>query len=167
MHGMQANFTHWLEWFPEEVLFPSNNQELRESEVFMVDVGGGYGHDLSAFADKFPSKPIRMILQDLPGVVQEGKEQRRKAGQTLDSRVELSSHDFFQEQPIKGAQIYYMHKIMHDWPDKDCAVILTQIKKAMVPGSRILVNDCILLNHACPLRYVHVPPFSRYFRSLC
>ncbi|KAF2158703.1 hypothetical protein M409DRAFT_38132 [Zasmidium cellare ATCC 36951] len=149
MQGMQANFTHWMEWFPKEALFGSGE---RTPETFLVDVGGGYGHDISALAATYPDEPIRMVLQDLPGVLEEGEERRKQAGQVLDSRIQRQPHDFFSEQPVKGAEVYYMHKILHDWPDKDCIIILERIRDALAPGSRILVNDCILLNQGCPLR---------------
>lgn len=154
MQAMQANFTHWMEWFPREALFGNSK---RSADVFMVDVGGGYGHDIAALAAKYPNEQIRMVLQDLSGVLQEGADGRKQAGQVLDSRIELVSHDFFQEQPVKGAEIYFMHKIMHDWPDKDCVVILEHLRDAMASGSRIFINDCILPNQNCPLRYVYPP----------
>lgn len=151
MQGMQANFTHWLSWFPNEALFTSDSSSSPFS-TFLVDVGGGYGHDISAFAAKFPSEPIRMVLQDQPGVLEEGEARRKQTGQVLDSRIERMPHDFFEEQPVMGAAIYYLHKVLHDWPDKDCVVILERLRDAMAEGSRILVNDCILLNQGCPLR---------------
>lgn len=150
MQAMQANFTHWLEWFPKESLFGSGS---RSADIFMVDVGGGYGHDMTALAAKYPDEKVRMVLQDLAGVLQEGEDKRKQAGQVLDSRIELAPQDFFEKQPVKGAEIYYMHKIMHDWPDKDCVIILEHLRDAMTtPGSRILINDCILPNQGCPLR---------------
>lgn len=149
MQAMQANFTTWMEWFPEEALF-TNKQS--PSEVFMVDVGGGYGHDICSVASRFPEEKVRMVLQDLSGVLAEGEKERKESGQILDPRIELQPHDFFEKQPVKGAEVYFMHKIMHDWPDKDCKVILEKIRDAMGPESRILINDCILPNQGCPLR---------------
>jgi trans-aconitate methyltransferase len=149
MQAMQENFTHWMEWFPKQALFGDGK---RSGEIFMVDVGGGYGHDVSVLAATYPDEQIRMIVQDLSGVLQEGENKLKEAGKTLDPRIELAPHDFFQKQPLKGAEIYYMHKIMHDWPDKDCVLILEHLRDAMTPNSRILINDCILPNQGCPLR---------------
>lgn len=149
MKAMQANFTHWMEWFPRQALFGDSK---RSAETFLVDVGGGYGHDISALAATYPDEQVRMVLQDLEGVLQEGANDRKQAEKTLDSRIELVSHDFFKAQPVKGAEIYFMHKIMHDWPDKDCVIILEHLRDAMTSESRILINDCILPNQNCPLR---------------
>ena len=46
---------------------------------------------------------------------------------------------------------YYLHKILHDWPDKDCVNILTHLRDAMAPNSRIFINDAILPDQGCPL----------------
>jgi len=55
------------------------------------------------------------------------------------------SHDFFTPQPIKGARIYYLRFILHDWPDDRCRVILQHLKSAMEPGySKLLLNEAVL-----------------------
>lgn len=54
-------------------------------------------------------------------------------------------HDFLTEQPIKGARAYFMHSIMHDWPDDVCVKILAQLAKAMKPGySKILIFEAVI-----------------------
>ena len=65
-------------------------------EVFMVDVGGGLGHDLEELRAKCPElvKGKRMVLQDLKTPVRYAKKAR--------PWIEAMAHDFFQEQPIKG-----------------------------------------------------------------
>lgn len=63
-------------------------------EVFLVDVGGGKGHDLKELRRKWPSTPGRLVLQDLPPVLAEATD--------LGSEIEVMPHDFFTEQPVKG-----------------------------------------------------------------
>lgn len=54
-------------------------------------------------------------------------------------------YDFLSEQPIKGARAYFMHSIMHDWPDEVCKKILSNIAAAMRPGySKLLIFDCVI-----------------------
>lgn len=45
MSRLQKDRLNWSEWFPADVLFGPTGA-VTESEVFMVDVGGGLGHDL-------------------------------------------------------------------------------------------------------------------------
>lgn len=63
-----------------------------ETPVF-VDVGGGIGSQCANFKTKLPSLPGRVILQDLPVVLEHA----------LDTKgVEISAHNFWTEQPVKG-----------------------------------------------------------------
>ncbi|TDZ41284.1 O-methyltransferase mpaG [Colletotrichum trifolii] len=108
-----------------------------KDSVLLVDVGGSFGHDIDEFRRKHATAKGRLIVQDLPGVINQIDK--------LDTRIERMGHDFFNEQPIKGARAYYMHSVLHDWPDAKCEEILARTAEAMKPGySRLLVNEnCI------------------------
>ncbi|KAK4570129.1 hypothetical protein LTR86_002209 [Recurvomyces mirabilis] len=150
MQRMQDKRPHWTQWFPKEALIgtPPSDDRDRLPAVF-VDVGGGRGHDLSALARQYPKWNAQLVLQDDPSVVAETKHEHSTTGTKVDPRTIFMAHDFFLEQPVKGASIYYMHKIMHDWPDKDCVAILTRLGDAMQKGSRIFINDVILPDQGC------------------
>jgi hypothetical protein len=145
MKGVRGSRPIWYRWMDVGSIVGTGCAE--EEGIFMVDVAGGYGHDLNGFigqlGDKFRG---RMILQDLPSVIdsiQPG---------SISSRIERQSHDIFFPQPAKGAKIYFMHMILHDWPDDDCVKILSHLRDAMTPGfSQILINDAILPDTKCPL----------------
>ena len=50
----------------------------------------------------------------------------------------------------KGARVYYLHFILHDWPDDKCRLILQSIMKAMTVGySKILINEAIVPSKNC------------------
>lgn len=66
--------------------------------VLLVDVGGSFGHDIDEFRRKHPSAPGRLVVQDLPSVVDQIDK--------LDGKIERMGHDFFTEQPIKGKYNY-------------------------------------------------------------
>ncbi|KAJ8120845.1 hypothetical protein ONZ43_g2554 [Nemania bipapillata] len=105
------------------------------SEVFLVDVGGGKGHDLRELMDKYPEIPGKLVLQDRPSVI---------ATVTSDA-FEASPHDFFTAQPVKYARAYHLHSVLHNWNDDDCVKILRQLRPAMKPGySRLLINDIVM-----------------------
>ena len=65
-----------------------------EETVFLVDVGGGKGHDLQELHQKHPKLPRQLVLQDQPDVLIDAT--------GLDSKIRLMEHDFFTPQPIKG-----------------------------------------------------------------
>ena len=101
MQRIQQDRLNWSAWFPADVLFGDSESSKHDHDehIFMVDVGGGLGHDLTSFASRYPDKKMHLHLQDLPEVIRETKMQK------LDSRIEVSEHDFFQPQPIRGARI--------------------------------------------------------------
>ncbi|KAJ5994420.1 hypothetical protein N7451_010144 [Penicillium sp. IBT 35674x] len=104
---------------------------------FLVDVGGGHGHQCVQLTKTYPNLLGHLVLQDLPEAVNslppiEG--------------VRAESHDFFQKQPITNAKFYYLRRIMHDWPDKEAASILQNIGSVMAPDARILIDEVVLPN---------------------
>ncbi|KAL2869497.1 S-adenosyl-L-methionine-dependent methyltransferase [Aspergillus lucknowensis] len=115
--------------------------DLDADDVLLVDVGGGVGHDLSEFRRKWPSLPGRLVLQDLGEVIEQAKAMNQAAGRDIEATV----HDFFTEQPIKGARAYYMHSVLHDWADADCRRILSNLVPALKRGhSKILINENVI-----------------------
>lgn len=60
---------------------------------FLVDVGGGHGHQCVQLLNKYPALEGRVILQDLPEAV-------GKLGK-IDG-VQVTEQDFFKEQSVKG-----------------------------------------------------------------
>ncbi|KAJ5118256.1 hypothetical protein N7448_009971 [Penicillium atrosanguineum] len=59
-------------------------------------------------------------------------------------RVKFLEHDFFNSNPVVGADIYWLRYILHDWSDDYCIRILSAIKEAMKPNSRILICDQVM-----------------------
>lgn len=112
-----------------------------DSSVF-VDIGGGTGQILEDFHTSVPEYAGRLVLQELPEVINAVIASGSKLAQ--DSRFELQTHDFFTRQPIRGARAYFMRSVLHDWQDDKCRAILNHLKDAMEPGySRILISDCV------------------------
>lgn len=68
----------------------------------VVDVGGGKGPVSMAIAKQFPA--LKFIVQDLKQPIEEG---RANLPADLAGRVEYQEHDFFTEQPVKGAELYF------------------------------------------------------------
>lgn len=125
---------YWYEMFPVE-------EKLRTSkpgEVAVVDVGGGLGHVLVALKTKFPNLAGRLIVQDLPVVIESLKKGDLPEG------IEAQGHNFFDLQPVKGAKLYCLRAVLHDWPDKQALQILANIKEAMDKESLLLINEAVI-----------------------
>ncbi|KAI0480021.1 putative O-methyltransferase [Xylaria cf. heliscus] len=124
---------YWVDWFPVQgrLLDGATNES-----ALLIDVGGGKGHDILAFHEKYPQQG-RLLLQDLSSVIEKIK--------GLNPAIETMEYDFFTQQPVEGARAYFYHHILHDWSDSKCLDILGRVRKAMKPGySKLLVHEMII-----------------------
>ncbi|KAL8679031.1 MAG: hypothetical protein Q9186_004659 [Xanthomendoza sp. 1 TL-2023] len=108
-------------------------------EGTVVDIGGSNGSLGIAIAQRFPS--LRCVVQDRPEIIGGCQE---SLPSDLHGRVSFMAHDFFQEQPIKGAEIYTLRWILHDWSDKHAARILRALMPALKAGAKLLVLESVL-----------------------
>lgn len=58
--------------------------------------------------------------------------------------MQFIPHDFFDENPARHADVYWLRYIIHDWSDDYCVRILRAIRAAMGPRSRILICDQVM-----------------------
>lgn len=61
---------------------------------------------------------------------------------------------YFTEQPIKGADVYLLRSVLHDWPDEYALQILRSLIPAMKPGSRVVLNEVCLPEAGLLSRYL-------------
>jgi hypothetical protein len=125
----------WLDVFPLEK-YVHGSITGDNHRILFVDVGGGYGHQCKEVLRRFPSLTGRVVLQDTHAAA-------------IDSAKSIEGlkavyHDFTKAQPVKGARVYYLRNILHDWPDQACHEILSQLKDALAPDSVILLDELVL-----------------------
>lgn len=124
-------------WF---TVFPFEHELAGfDGQHVLVDVGGGFGHQCAALLGAFPQLKGKLVLQDLPQALA-----HLPPGMAIPEGIEAVGHDFFQEQPIKGARFYYLRQVLHDWPDEKCVAILKQLIAASGPQSQILIDEMVL-----------------------
>lgn len=117
--------------YPFEEKHSAGNSPNR---TLAVDIGGGRGLAMLGLRKGCPTLQGKLVLQDRKEVLD---------AITADDLpgVEKMEHDFFTPQPVKGAQIYYIRRVFHDWLDDEARKILSSIVPAMAPDSRILISD--------------------------
>ncbi|KAG1835539.1 S-adenosyl-L-methionine-dependent methyltransferase [Suillus variegatus] len=110
----------------------------------VVDVGGGIGAFSLPLAKTH--KNVKIIIHDLPEALVQARDiWARECPEALtENRVEFKNLDFFKQVPAKGKDIYYLRNIIHDWPDRETALILSNLRKALGPNSRVLIHDYVL-----------------------
>ncbi|KXG50685.1 Winged helix-turn-helix transcription repressor DNA-binding [Penicillium griseofulvum] len=129
-------------WWMDPCVYPVKEKLIDGADSspdasFLVDIGGNVGHDLARFHSRYPNAPGKLILQDLPMMIQQIKD--------LDPAIVRMEYDFHHEQPIKGARAYYIHSTLHNWSDDVCESILARVKEAMKPGySKLLINENVI-----------------------
>ena len=97
MSCYRADRAEFLDIFPaEDRLINGYQDSSNEDGVLFVDVGGGMGHEIQKFNEKFTHKRGRIILQELPEVIDQVPESKA---------MEAMVHDFFTPQPVKGESI--------------------------------------------------------------
>ncbi|KAL6230589.1 hypothetical protein BDW75DRAFT_244672 [Aspergillus navahoensis] len=121
---------YWFDVYPVTETLTSPDPD----RVLLVDIGGGVGHTLAALKRRFPDLSGRLILEDLPQVIDDIKE-------PLPVNVSAVKHSMFEPQPIRGAKVYYMRRVLHDWPDKQALMALSHIREAMARDSVLIIHD--------------------------
>ena len=140
----EARYAAAMTWFssgqglePAHVIKGFDWAGLKKGVV--VDIGGSHGSISIALVQKFPS--LHCIVQDRPAVAKLGRE---KLPSELTDRVSFMEHDFFTEQPVKHADVYFLRWILHDWSDTYAIQILRALIPALRPGAKIVICEMVL-----------------------
>jgi len=111
----------------------------------VCDVAGGVGNISLQLAKAYPN--LRLILQDLPERIQQAKNEvwpKECPEAIAERRITFEPIDFFKSSPVPDCNVYFLKNIIHDWPDAESIKILSGVKKAMAPHSRVLLHEYIL-----------------------
>lgn len=124
----------WVDVYPTESIVA----DYKDGRALVVDIGGGKGHDLEKFRAKHPNIPARsLVLHDLPATLVDVE--------LTGPAYVVQPNDFFEPEPVKGAKVYFMHNVLHDWPDDAATVILQNIAEAMEKGySKLLIHESLV-----------------------
>lgn len=102
-------------------------------------MGGSQGFISIALANAFPL--LSFIVQDLPGM--RTPSAIGTVPGTLADRLSLTTHDFFQPQPVV-AEAYLFRHVFHAFSDKYAVSALQALVPALKKGSRVIINDYVL-----------------------
>ncbi|PYI15646.1 putative O-methyltransferase [Aspergillus japonicus CBS 114.51] len=144
MSAYRAGKANWCDrgFYPVADRLIAGFDTTSAAGVLLVDVGGGRGHDVTIFAQQYPTHPGRIILQDREPVI---AALDASAAPTTPGAFTAQAHDFFTPQPVAGARAYYLHSILHDWDDDRGIQILRNLVPALRRGySRVLLNEIVV-----------------------
>lgn len=112
----------------------------------VVDVGGGAGFLCKALLDRFPAIETA-VVEDLPPVAEQGARDMAAGGDGDDdgnrfgARLRFQPYSFFDEQSVRGADVYLWRCVLHDWPDRYAVQLLRNQIPALKTGARLLFNE--------------------------
>jgi demethylsterigmatocystin 6-O-methyltransferase len=90
--------------------FKLSDEDLQNDRVMMCDVGGGQGHQCMELRKHQPDLRGRIVTEDLP-MIQDMISNREELES---SGITLQNHNFMQEQPVRGAKVYYLRNVIHN-----------------------------------------------------
>ncbi|CAJ2511317.1 Uu.00g069420.m01.CDS01 [Anthostomella pinea] len=136
------------------------------STPLFVDVGGATGSQCVAFRRRYSNLVGRVILQDVPQVVEQ------VMAHPLDGfeNIEVEAQNFLTPETVKGGRAYYFRNVLHEWPDEKVVEILVNVKTSMADESVILIDEAVLSERGCPWRAAQqdmeiLAAFSAYERT--
>ena len=111
------------------------NYDFSEFSV-IADIGGGRGHLLRAVLEQTPG--ARGVLFDraqVAGLV------------NSNNRMSVQVGSFFTD-PLPAADCYLLSNIIHDWSDPEAIAILTAVRAAAAPSSKLLLFEFVIPDDA-------------------
>ncbi|KAB5560046.1 O-methyltransferase-domain-containing protein [Coniochaeta sp. 2T2.1] len=103
-----------------------------------VDVGGSHGFACVEVGRRY--RNMRFVVQDLPKTVETAPKPICEDEQVAE-RIRLEAHDFFTEQTLKDADVYFFRWIMHNYSTPYAIKLIKNLVPALKPGARILIMD--------------------------
>ena len=103
----------------------------------LLDIGGGEATFLMQAAERAPQ--LRLMLFDLPAVVERGRVRLAAAG--LSPRASAVGGDFLQDELPTGADIATLVRVVHDHDDARVLTLLKATRAALVPGGILLLAE--------------------------
>jgi acetylserotonin N-methyltransferase len=105
----------------------------------LADLGGGTGHLAIAACQRYPE--LSSVVFDLPAVTALARENIARSG--LQDRVSTQDGDFFTDE-LPEADLYAVGRILHDWSDEKCAVLLRAVFHRLPVGGALLIAEKLL-----------------------
>ena len=104
----------------------------------MVDIGGGHGPVSFGLAKAYPK--LNFIVQDLATAI----ESNFQTDSGVVDRVQFMNVSFLEEQPVKGADVYFLRAVFHNYPDAQCIKALEILSRAMDSKSLVMTKQRLL-----------------------
>ena len=119
---------------------------FNESRTF-VDVGGANGQFAFSLSQAYPH--LSGAVLDIPTLKPKFSELKKKFSEC---NVAFLAGDFFEDIPIKDADVLILKNVLHDWDDTKAHKILMNCRQSMIrAGQQLLIIEIMLSETDEPL----------------
>ena len=150
MAAHKAAAPTWMDGSVPVTDFTLSDADVRAGRVMVVDVGGAAGHQMLALRAAFPELKGGLVVQDVGMMIEQVDREQAEA-----SGLEAMVHDFYTAQPVKGAKVYYLRTVLHDWGDEQGKKILGQLREAMAEDSVVVVDEVVVPAQGASVLQMH------------
>lgn len=137
--SLQDRFNDEMVMFPETYNWAVEGVFGFEDTQNVIDVGGGKGALMGAILASHP-RTIGVVF-DLPVVA--ASAQKYLESRSMMHRCRVVGGNFLVDVPT-GGDVYILMRILHNWDDNHCLQILTNCRRAMTTGKKLVVIEQIM-----------------------
>ncbi|RYP07539.1 hypothetical protein DL764_002433 [Monosporascus ibericus] len=106
-------------------------------------IRGNIAHSCVTLAEAFPN--LEFSIRDILHVVEEGIKVARENNEvSIAERIKFQEYDFFEKEPVEGADVYLFRQMFHIWDFENSVKILKNTVESMSEGSRVLIMDFVI-----------------------
>jgi hypothetical protein len=105
----------------------------------VADIGGGHGALMIEILSAHPH--LKGLVFDLREAA--GRAEKCVGAAGVGRRCRVVAGNFFAEIPA-GADVYVLANVLHNWEDDRCKSILSNCRKAMLPGAELLIIEAVV-----------------------
>ncbi|OMP84451.1 hypothetical protein BK809_0000234 [Diplodia seriata] len=87
------------------------------------------------------SARVRFVVEYLPGPVTLGE---RGLPERYRERISFGVQDFFKDWDVRGADVYFLLRVLHYFPDHCCVRTVWALVLALKRGARVVVCDRLM-----------------------
>lgn len=103
----------------------------------MLDVAGGDGTMAISYARRYPD--LHVTIFNLPASAAMARHNVAKAG--LSKRIKVVAGDFRRAPLPTGYQMVQFSRVLADWSEDVCRMLLKKAWRALVPGGRVVICE--------------------------
>lgn len=127
----------WMRTTAPETLATIEKAVSFQNVQRLLDVAGGDGTMAIHYAGRYPK--LHTTVFNLPGSASLARRNISQAG--LTDRIDVVEGDFRHDLLPQGYQIVQFSRVLADWPEDVCRLLLGKARESLVPRGRVIICE--------------------------